>query len=252
MALDNGDGQIGNYHAFRQQLTSGDLPDFSYLEPFWGGGYGSPLGDDFIGLQGNDYHSPAWVGPAEYDLNELYNELRASPDWEHMLFVITFDEHGGTWDHVPPPVTVKPDNFPSIRPFGFTRMGVRVPTILVSPWVAPGTVFRAPNGSKFDFDHTSLLATILRWAGIDPGTAKLGTRVATAPTFEHVLSTTPYDNSPTFVVPQEYATQGGQKGPHNIPFDIGGVPTSTIRSLMDAASSVDQFLEVLQMVANRL
>ena len=67
-----------------------------------------------------------------------------------------------------------------------------------------------------------------------------------------MLSTTPYDNSPTFIVPPEYATQGGQKGPHNIPFDIDGVSISTVRSLMDVAGSADQFLEMLQKIAGRL
>src|SRR6185295_3019398 len=98
---------------------SDELPDFSYIEPFWGGGYGLPTGDDFIGLQGNDYHSPAWVGPAEFDLNEMYNALRSSTYWDEMLFVITFDEHGGTWDHIPPLQTVKPDAYPGARPFHF-------------------------------------------------------------------------------------------------------------------------------------
>jgi phospholipase C len=56
-----------------------------------------------------------------------------------MLFIITFDEHGGTWDHVPPTRTVAPDD--SFSPFEFRILGVRVPTILVSRFIAPGTIF---------------------------------------------------------------------------------------------------------------
>ena len=246
-AVDQGQGVVDTYDAFLKTLTSPDLPDFSYIEPFWGGGYGSPFGDDFLGLQGNDYHAPAWVGPGEYDLNELYNALRNSPYWDNMLFIITFDEHGGTWDHVPPPIAVKPDISPSLRPFDFRRMGARVPTLLVSPWVRPGTVFRAPAGSMYDFDHTSFIATILRWAGIDPRLADMGLRVANAPTFDGVLSTTNYDNSPTFDVPEEYANQGGKKGPHNIPHDICKLSIHTVRRLLDESATADDLVERLRL-----
>jgi phospholipase C len=240
-----GEGTVDKYQNFLKALSSLDLPDFSYIEPFWGGGYGLP-DDDFVGLQGNDYHSPAWVGPAEYDLNELYNALRNSRHWDDMLFVISFDEHGGTYDHVPPPVTVKPDSTPSKQKFDFGRMGVRVPTILVSPYVRPGTVFRAPEGSKFDFDHTSFIATILRWAGLDPRKSNMGLRVANAPTFEGVLSDTRSGQEPpTFKVPESYAKQGGQKGPHNIPFDLGATPFRTIQKVLDGSTSAEDFIDQL-------
>ena len=241
-----GEGIVHRYDTFLQTLSTPDLPDFSYIEPFWGGGYGLP-DDDFIGLQGNDYHSPAWVGPAEYDLNELYNALRTSRYWDDMLFIISFDEHGGTYDHVPPPVTVKPDSIPSKQKFEFNRMGVRVPTILVSPYVQPGTVFRAPTGSKFDFDHTSLIATILKWAGLHPKNANMGLRVASAPTFDLVLSDTRSgQRPPTFKVPAEYSKQGGKKGPHNIPFDIGKMPFRTFQNALDLSTSVEDFLDRLR------
>jgi phospholipase C len=212
-ALDNGEGAFGTLDDFRTGLRTGDIPDFSYIEPFSGGGYGFPGGLDFIGLQGNDYHPPQWIGQCEWDLNELYEALRASPAWENMLFVVTFDEHGGLWDHVAPPRTVPPDKSTSNPPFDFTRLGPRVPTILVSPWVRPGTVFRSPS-SQLAFDHTSFIATFLKWAGIDPRTAGLGKRVATAPTFEGVLSDTTYPEPPAIVVPAHYRDQGGPKGFH--------------------------------------
>ena len=133
-------GVVQPYTAFLDALAAGeDIPQFCYIEPFWGVGKGYPTGHDFIGVQGNDYHPPTWIGPAEADLNTLYRALRSSKQWAHMLFIITFDEHGGTWDHVPPRPTVAPDD--SASTFDFTTLGVRVPTILVSPYVAPGTVF---------------------------------------------------------------------------------------------------------------
>lgn len=238
-ALDRGEGVVSDYGAFLQLLAAGDLPDFSYLEPFWGGGYGLPLGDDFVGLQGNDYHPPAWVGPAEYDLAGLYNSIRDSPHWDEMLFIVTFDEHGGTYDHVPPPRTVRPDDSPSRGDFDFRRLGARVPTLLVSPYVVPGTVFRAPSESIYDFDHTSFIATVLTWAGIDPTTADMGLRVANAPTFEHVLTTTPSLDAPHLVVPEDYRGLGGTKGLHNIDLPSGALPIAAFRGLLEAATSAD-------------
>ena len=207
------EGAIYKYSDFWQAASSGTLPNFCYLEPFWGGGKGSVLSqNDWFGVQGNDYHPCAWIGPAEYDLNNLYQALVNSPQWPEMLFIITFDEHGGNWDHVPPGNAVPPDA--SVGPSGFTfnRLGVRVPTILISPFIQSGTVFRAPTGSSQDFDHTSFLATLCKWAGVDPASSHLGARTSVAPTFENVIGTSARADKPSFTVPADYATQGGGVG----------------------------------------
>jgi phospholipase C len=194
LSQSNGRGQVTPYADFLKALQGGaPIPQFCYVEPSWGWGWGEPGGDDFRGMQGTDYHPPAWVGPGEWYLNELYVALRNSPQWNNMLFVIVFDEHGGTWDHVAPPRCENPDGivakFPV--PFEFKRMGPRVPALLVSPFVAPRTVFRAPPGSRAAYDHTSLIKTVLNWAGTKPGyIAKMGQRVVTAPPFDGVLSPT--------------------------------------------------------------
>lgn len=245
-----GSGTVAKYASFLAALANGDdLPSFCYLEPFWGGGKGYETGGDFAGLQGNDYHPPAWVGPAENDLNVLYDALRKSKQWPSILFIITFDEHGGLWDHVPPTATVPPDD--NTASFDFETLGVRVPTILVSPYVAPGTVFRAPAGSKFDFDHTSFIATILQWAGVDPTTAGLGNRVAVAPTFDAVLSETPFDSSPTFSVPADYASQGGGLGPHLVDVSLAGVPIEDFREAEERSETVEEFKARLADLAAR-
>jgi phospholipase C len=63
--------------------------------------------------------------------------------------VITYDEHGGCYDHVPPPWgAVPPDADAGEFGFGFDRFGIRVPTVLVSPLIAPGTVYRTPAGER--------------------------------------------------------------------------------------------------------
>jgi phospholipase C len=200
-------GRIYPSAAFGEALRAGTLPKFSYLEPLWGGGAGYIGSDGFLGVQGNDYHPPAWVGPAEYHLNALYNALTASPQWKNMLFIITFDEHGGTWDHVPPPTTVPPDQHIGSSGFKFDRLGVRVPCILVSPFIPPGgMVFRSPDAGK-DFDHTSFIATLLKWVGIDPASADMGARVASAPTFEGVFSAIARTDVPRFDVPESYLAE---------------------------------------------
>jgi phospholipase C len=224
-----GKNVINHYSLFTEALKNqSNLPAFCYLEPFWSAGKGDPLNkDDFFGIQGNDYHPPAWVGPAEAELNKLYELLVHSKQWPNMLFIVTFDEHGGTWDHEPPTPTVAPDNSPG--KFDFTRLGVRVPTLLISPFIQPGTVFRAPQESKYDFDHTSFIATILKWAGIDPAAAGLGNRVAVAPTFEDVLQPVPVGTPPpSFVVPADYEKQGGGAGT----WHLGGLDVPENRALL--------------------
>jgi phospholipase C len=107
--------------------------------------------------------------------------------------VITFDEHGGCYDHFPPPTgAAPPDPKPKSNDgsFDFSRFGVRVPTILVSSYVRPGTVFRAPPGQT-PFDHTSILATLRDWLDLDSDLKNpflTSPRIENAPTLDCVLT----------------------------------------------------------------
>ena len=100
--------------------------------------------------------------------------------------MITYDEHGGCYDHVPPPWgAVPPDSDAGEFGFGFDRFGVRVPTVLVSPLIAQGTVYRVPAGGT-PLDHTSILRTVeQRW-----NLPTLTARDAAAPSFAAVLTLT--------------------------------------------------------------
>lgn len=179
-------GQIKTMENFFALAQAGKLPAFTYVEPKWGYGKGS------FYVQGHDYHPPTQIQPGEQFLWKIYSALRNSSQWPHTLFIVTFDEHGGTYDHNTPPWTaVNPDGKNGTKwHFDFQLYGARVPTILISPYVRPQTVFRAPNGSPHPYDHTSVISTLLRWAGVDPANAGLGKRVASAPCFDAVLANT--------------------------------------------------------------
>ncbi len=92
----------------------------------------------------------------------VFEAAAASPQWSRMLFVITWDEGGGFYDHVPPPPAVAPDDIPPDihvppdEPGGYDRYGFRVPCLVASPFAKPGYV------SSVVYDHTSILATIER------------------------------------------------------------------------------------------
>jgi phospholipase C len=133
------------------------LPAYTFLEPNWG-------------ASGNSQHPNYDVTLGERLIYDVYYALRNGPGWDDTLLLITYDEHGGNFDHLPPPSgAVPPDDSLGEYGFDFTRFGVRVPAVLVSPRIAAGTVFRAKRGT---IDHTSVLKTLeLRW-GLDPLTAR--------------------------------------------------------------------------------
>ena len=164
------------------------LPQYSFVEPR----FTPELGLFAIDFPA-DYHPPHNICRGERFLADVYQAVRSSPYHDDILLVITFDEHGGCYDHVPPPTgAAPPDPSPRSRDgtFDFSRFGVRVPAILVSSYVRPGTVFRAPPG-HVPYDHTSILATVRDWLGLeaDPHNPFLASpRIKNAPTLDAVLS----------------------------------------------------------------
>ena len=164
---------FGKFGDFTAAAAAGTLPVFTFLEPSWG-------------ANGNSQHPNYNVALGEQLIHDVYEALRGGPGWPQTLLIITYDEHGGCYDHVPPPSgATPPDNSAGEFGFDFTRFGVRVPTVLVSPLIEPGTVFRVPPGSV-PLDHTSILKTLQeRWT-LPPLTA----RDAVAPGVGDVLSRT--------------------------------------------------------------
>jgi phospholipase C len=127
---------------FLDHAAAGELPAVSWIDPNF-------IDFDFIGPSGsNDDHPPSDVMDGQELALKLYHALVTSPAWKKTLLVITYDEHGGFFDHAPPPAAQ--DDRPAFRSYG-----PRVPALVVSPWVERGSVFPTI------FDHTSIIKTIL-------------------------------------------------------------------------------------------
>jgi phospholipase C len=184
-------GEIDNISTFFSRARDGTLRAFTYLEPTW-----TSLWSD-----GNDYHPNAHIAPGEFFLHSVYDAVRNGPQWSNTLFIVIFDEHGGTYDHVPPPWGAQnPDGLNGVENgFKFDLFGARVPSILVSPFVPQSMVFRAPEEDiekgKYPFDHTSFTKTLLKWAGVyESQAASFGKRMLNAQTFEGVLADHPVND----------------------------------------------------------
>ncbi|KAJ0970806.1 hypothetical protein J5N97_018765 [Dioscorea zingiberensis] len=185
---------IGNFHPFdldfKRHCKEGKLPNYVVVEQRY---------FDLKILPGNDDHPSHDVSEGQKFVKEVYEALRSSPQWNEILFVITYDEHGGFYDHVPTPVGVpSPDDIVGPEPFffKFDRLGVRVPTILISPWIERGTVLHGPSGPypNSEFEHSSIPATVKKLFNLKSFLTK---RDAWAGTFETVLtSTTPRTDCP--------------------------------------------------------
>lgn len=130
---------------FFRDVEAGTLPEVTFLDPF--------LGDE--GFDRNDEHPPAVMQVGQAFLARVVKTLGASPYWPHVALFITYDEHGGFYDHVPPPTACPPDDRapllqPGDAPGGFDRYGVRVPFVVVSPFAKRGHV------SHRVMSHTSI------------------------------------------------------------------------------------------------
>jgi phospholipase C len=148
---------FGHFRDFQQRAADGTLPPYTFLEPSFG-------------ASGNSQHPNYDVALGEKLIHDIYKALHDGPGWSNTLLIITYDEHGGNYDHVPPPSgAVVPDSAVGEFGFDFSRFGVRVPALLISPLIEPATVFRAKKGT---IDHTSVLRTIEERWGVNPLTAR--------------------------------------------------------------------------------
>jgi phospholipase C len=166
---------------FYSDLKASNLKPFTWIEP------------SYLPPKSNDYHPPHDVYNGETLVAQVYNALRASDAWNSSLLIVVFDEHGGLYDHVPPPPAVPPDNHRD--EWTFDMLGVRVPTILISPWAANTVVHDL-------FDHTSILRYLSDKWGLGP----LGNRAAGANSFTDAISGTLRTDTPAVITPPTGAT----------------------------------------------
>lgn len=144
---------FGTYQQFLDDCDRGVLPDYCFMEPNY---------SDHDGWLASDQHPDHNVQEGERFIASIYNAIRQNDGlWASTALLIVYDEHGGIYDHVPPPACL-PDGFvaqPAAteigKPFLFDRLGVRVPAILVSPWIRRGTVV---DNTRV-FEHASIPAT---------------------------------------------------------------------------------------------
>ena len=161
-------------NGFVASALSGNLPSVTFIDPhFVDYPPGSTCGEP-----------PSDIAAGQALIREIVEAVVAGPAWNSTLLIITYDESGGFYDHVPPPSAPRiSDDFPI-----FT-VGGRIPTMVVSPWVKPGSVFGSDTDGYF-FDHTSVLKTIVRrFLPNDP--PYLGARFAAANDLSSVLETAP-------------------------------------------------------------
>jgi phospholipase C len=143
--------------------AAGTLPPVVYIEPAF-----------YV----NDDHPPSHPILAQALIASVYTALANSPQWKNVMLVITYDEHGGFYDHVEPP-TLPPehddtkdrfpyddDGTPNTTPGQFDQLGFRVPTIVIGPYVKQGHV------SSVQYDHTSTLKQLQQAFELDPLSAR--------------------------------------------------------------------------------
>jgi phospholipase C len=155
-------GVITTPDSFLDDVANGTLREVTWIDP------------NFIDLKvlhagSDDDHPPSDIRAGQALVLEVYEALESSPAWDDTLFIVVYDEHGGFYDHVPPPDLGFDDGS------GYTTYGVRVPALVIGP--------RLPCQVSHElFDHTSLINTILRRFASDPeqAIASMGPRVAHA------------------------------------------------------------------------
>jgi len=185
-------GRFEDFDEFGDELASSSFgPQFVFIEPQYGAHNFDITGPGDFSC-GDSMHPLDDVTRGERLVKTVYEAIRNSPHWEKSLLIVVFDEHGGFYDHVEPPPAVPPgdtitQSYVKIG-FQFDRLGVRVPALVISPFIRKGVI------DHTQYDHASMLATVERLFGM----SNLTERDKTANDLLHLLSLeTPRTDAPT-------------------------------------------------------
>jgi phospholipase C len=146
-----GDPAAGGGQFFKD-AAAGKLPPVVYIDP---------------SFSENDDHPPVHPVRAQALIAAVYTALAKSPQWKNCMLVVTYDEHGGFYDHVAPPVNTSDDTLAKFGVDGFQQLGFRVPTMVAGPYAKQGHV------SSVQYDHTSALKELQNAFGLEPLNARM-------------------------------------------------------------------------------
>ena len=186
----NNENKVVNMTQFYSDALSGSLPTFSYLNP------------SCCGVGTTSMHDSGLISDGEAFLKKVYESLRAGPQWENSLFILTFDETGGFHDHVPPPLAPRPDNLTYTElaanginyTYNFDRLGGRLPTFLISPWIEEGYVEQYGTNA-FSQTVSYCASSILRTLGYLWDFEPYNPRVEWAASFDNLIQNTARSNA---------------------------------------------------------
>jgi len=167
---------------FFDDVNNGNLPFFSWLDPSWV--------DDII-QKANDQHPDHDVTQGETLLKKIYETLRASRYFNDTLLIVFYDEHGGFFDHVSPPHAPNPDGINTTDqaiPFGFDRYGMRIPVVMINPYIPKAIVASKPElGVNIPQYSTSSMIRTIR-EQFTPGVPPFTKRDGYSLSFENIVS----------------------------------------------------------------
>jgi phospholipase C len=229
-----------DYASFKNDIETGQLAHYSFINPLFISKW-NDLTQDME--HATSQHAPCDVRPGEQLIADVYNALRANKTvWEKTLLVILYDEHGGFYDHVPPPTGVpNPDGLKDATfnpPFDFTRLGPRTPAILISPWLP-----RMLDSTVYE--HSSLLATVKKYFNLKDF---LTERDRHANSFEHLFTDAQFRNdTPERVTPLAPDLSGVQWGQV-----LDSVQHEVMQGVLPHLPDADQRVAVAQLAAGTM
>ncbi len=186
--------RVVQYATFATDVANDTLPPYSFIEPryFEAAGQRSQSNHPGNAIAPGTTANPMAISVCDGEafLADIYNTLISNPAvFDKTLLVVIYDEHGGLYDHVPPPPAPSPFAHGTVEGFDYSRYGVRVPCLLINPYVnrADGVAYRPPSPGN-PFDHTTIIKTVIQqflpgdqWVNLRP-------RDASAPVLANLIN----------------------------------------------------------------